>query len=223
MIKTRNSSSPASAGGIANGVIARKKAQEKYYLNPNHCEHCGAVIMIKAGCKVQSARRKNTCGHTCAGKLIAIKAGKTLRKKMEKVTFTCELCGEEVTYTRKIVYDNYIRRYCVECRPKATVLARGCSLVDGDVTKGDLFSRGASWQSARSRIRQHAIRMFKESGRDRACVVCGYSAHIEIAHMKAVADFDGEATLSEINALTNLVALCPNHHWEYDHDLIDYL
>ena len=44
------------------------------------------------------------------------------------------------------------------------------------------------------------------------CFVCGYNNHVEIAHIKAVSDFDKEAELSEINNINNLVALCPNHH-----------
>ena len=35
---------------------------------------------------------------------------------------------------------------------------------------------------------------------------------------KAVADFDDGTLVSEIN---NLIALCPNHHWEYDNGLLE--
>ena len=40
--------------------------------------------------------------------------------------------------------------------------------------------------------------------------------YIEVAHIKAVADFSDGSTLAEINSINNLIALCPNHHWEYD-------
>jgi hypothetical protein len=36
-----------------------------------------------------------------------------------------------------------------------------------------------------------------------------------------VKDFPPEAKLTEINAIDNLVALCPTHHWEFDHPLPD--
>ena len=36
----------------------------------------------------------------------------------------------------------------------------------------------------------------------------------------AVSDFDDSALISEINSKDNLIALCPNHHWEYDHGLL---
>lgn len=48
-----------------------------------------------------------------------------------------------------------------------------------------------------------------------------YDKHIEIAHIKAVADFDDGTLVSEINDINNLIALCPNHHWEYDNRLLE--
>ena len=37
-----------------------------------------------------------------------------------------------------------------------------------------------------------------------------------ICHIKPVAEFDDDATLEEINARENLIALCPNCHRELD-------
>lgn len=39
-----------------------------------------------------------------------------------------------------------------------------------------------------------------------------YDKHIEIAHIKSVAEFDDSVTIAEINSIDNLIALCPNHH-----------
>jgi hypothetical protein len=50
-----------------------------------------------------------------------------------------------------------------------------------------------------------------------ACVRCGYAIHVDIAHRMAVSAFPDTATVVEINALDNLMPLCPNHHWEHDH------
>ena len=47
-----------------------------------------------------------------------------------------------------------------------------------------------------------------------------YNKHIEIAHKKAVSDFDDSATIAEINDINNLIALCPNCHWEFDNGLL---
>ena len=48
------------------------------------------------------------------------------------------------------------------------------------------------------------------------CLVCKYSNHVEVAHVKAVSKFSDDTLVSEMNDLQNLMYLCPNHHWEYD-------
>lgn len=52
------------------------------------------------------------------------------------------------------------------------------------------------------------------------CLLCGYSKTIQVCHIKPVREFNLSATLSEINHLTNLIGLCPTHHWEMDHNLM---
>lgn len=83
-------------------------------------------------------------------------------------------------------------------------------------SKGELFSSRSNWQSARSAIQRKARRVWSASGKPLKCVVCGYNAHVEIAHIKAVSDFSDETLVKDINAIENLTALCPNHHWEFD-------
>jgi hypothetical protein len=48
------------------------------------------------------------------------------------------------------------------------------------------------------------------------CAHCGYAKHVELAHIRAVADFPDTATLGEVNAPDNVLPLCPNCHWEFD-------
>ena len=87
-------------------------------------------------------------------------------------------------------------------------------------TKGELLNDRKNYQSYRSTIRKLAESIYKASGKPCYCAKCGYSKHIEIAHIKAVSDFDDSATITEINSIDNLIALCPNHHWEYDHGML---
>lgn len=48
----------------------------------------------------------------------------------------------------------------------------------------------------------------------------GYESTLS-SNLKAVADFDDGTLVSEINDINNLIALCPNHHWEYDNGLLE--
>ena len=52
------------------------------------------------------------------------------------------------------------------------------------------------------------------------CSICGYDKHVEIAHRKPIASYPKDTLISEINNPKNLIALCPNCHWEFDNNMI---
>lgn len=87
-------------------------------------------------------------------------------------------------------------------------------------TKKELISNRKNYQSYRSSIRRLAEVTYKNSGKPLKCFICGYDKHVEIAHIKAVSDFDNDALIKDINSKDNLIALCPNHHWEYDNGIL---
>ena len=89
-----------------------------------------------------------------------------------------------------------------------------------DKTKGELFEHRKNWQSARSCIQKLARKTFFENNKTPKCAICGYSNHVEVAHIKAVSEFEDTATVREINSMDNLIGLCPNHHWEYDNGIL---
>jgi hypothetical protein len=85
-----------------------------------------------------------------------------------------------------------------------------------DLTKGEIFKRYGSYQGGRSMICKNAKRAYNESGRDKKCFECGYERKIDIAHIRSVSSFPLDSKISEINDINNLLALCPNHHSEFD-------
>ena len=87
-------------------------------------------------------------------------------------------------------------------------------------TKGELLSERKNYQSYRSSIRKLAEKVYKDSGKEFKCAICGYDKHIEIAHIKAVSDFPDDTSIAEINNINNLIGLCPNHHWEFDNGIL---
>lgn len=60
--------------------------------------------------------------------------------------------------------------------------------------------------------RQKGMKLFS------SCINCDYSKHIEIAHIKAITSFPKTTLISEVNHESNLLPLCTNCHWEFDHD-----
>lgn len=53
-----------------------------------------------------------------------------------------------------------------------------------------------------------------------ACLDCGYSLHVDICHVRDVKDFPMSTTVGVVNDPNNLVALCKNHHWEFDNGFL---
>lgn len=88
----------------------------------------------------------------------------------------------------------------------------------GQRTKDEVS--GNNWWAKRVPIAKHARRVFSLSDKPKECLICGYNKHYEVCHVKAIADYDNTITIEEINNIDNLVALCRNHHWEYDNGLI---
>ena len=69
-------------------------------------------------------------------------------------------------------------------------------------------------------IRQNA-RKYSKYFYPTNCMLCGYDKHYEVCHVKDLKNFTREETIYEINNKNNLIHLCPNCHWEFDHNQID--
>lgn len=102
---------------------------------------------------------------------------------------------------------------------KARILVEKFNFLIGK-TKQEVFDKHSNWQSARTSIRRFAAYVFHQSGKNKSCFNCGYNKHTEICHIKAVSEFEKEILIEVINHIDNLVALCPNCHWEYDNNIL---
>ena len=127
------------------------------------------------------------------------------RQKVQRYCITCGILIGEGTTCRK--------KYCDECRPNTNIQW-------SEITLQEIENK-QKYQS-HSRIRELARRKVKNIPRFSRCSECGYSNHIEICHIKAIKDFDKDANIEQINDLSNLVSLCPNHHWEFDNNILPF-
>lgn len=51
--------------------------------------------------------------------------------------------------------------------------------------------------------------------------ICRYDKHYEVCHIIPISNFKNEDKMFEVNKPSNLIALCRNCHWEFDHNLMD--
>lgn len=145
-------------------------------------------------CKLETANPK-FCSRSCSS---SFNNRSNPRRSLQGA---CSGCGTSISSSRK---------FCQGCRA-----AYRSNL--GDRTKAQLRAEGnANFGGNYPYIRNHSRRTYESSGRSMACHVCDYDTHIEVCHIRDVNDFPESATVREINDINNLVALCRNHHWEFD-------
>lgn len=159
----------------------------------------------------------------------AIKSRQRALEKYYAAPNICKFCGSVIPVPdkariREIRTKQFCNRSCAQrfnnhLRERKTHI-RPRDWPSLKMTKGELLARHKSRFSVRAKIRVIAKILFVESGRLHECANCGYDKTVNVCHIKAVSDFDDEATIGEINALSNLIGLCPNCHWEYDHGIL---
>lgn len=172
-------------------IETARTARELYNSSPNSCLTCDRQILHVAG-RLRDTTSKKFCNASCAAK--------TNNPKRRKQNH-CSGCNSVISKASE------------RCR---TCSSRARPVELDSTTKSDLFGRRRNWQSARSSIRENARKVYVRSDKPLECIVCGYSKHVEIAHRRPVSDFSGDALVSEINSIGNLMPLCPTHHWEFD-------
>lgn len=181
--------------------LKRQLAISNYYRNPNLCQRCGIVIPIKDHEKVADVRKRMFCGRSCSSIV------KVAGRKKTSANRRCKICGDDFEINRGSNNRFSGRRRCDNCTLAAV----------SKTTKGELRRRNKNW---RATIQGHARDCFVESGLTLQCVVCQYRIHADVCHVKPVCEFADTEEVSAINCINNLVALCKNHHWEYDHSLM---
>jgi len=70
-------------------------------------------------------------------------------------------------------------------------------------------------------VRRNARVAMKFYGGKAACKVCGFDVHVQVCHIKSIPRFPKDTPLKVVNSIDNLVYLCPNHHWMFDHGMIN--
>ena len=168
-------------------------------LNYN-CTHCNKEIKKSLGDSKKSKSNNHFCNSSCA----ASYNNKTPKRKIQR---TCANCDELVANCKTSLCEIHLQKYkegkftnktLGEYRNKPSLKDKHPSWVNGHIRA---FAR--SW-------RKNLISL--------PCAKCGYSKHVELAHIKGVSTFDDNSLLSEVNSESNIIQLCPTCHWEFDNE-----
>ena len=129
-------------------------------------------------------------------------------RRRKKQKYYCEKCGQLIGEGQ-----NFSRRkFCNKCNPNN---------VDWNNITLKQVKEKRKYQP-HSRIRDLARKKALQYNRFYQCSNCGYNKHVEVCHIKSIDSFNEDSCIGEINSLSNLVGLCPNCHWEFDHGLLPF-
>lgn len=157
------------------------------------CHKCNKQVKKSPTEVKRNKSGKMYCSRSCAAQ---VNNKEFPKRKMEGI---CK-CGKPT---------NKFRTYCNACYT--------ITLID-EKTYGEL--KGDTKYQKNSRIRSHARNKYLKSNLPKHCILCEYSKHIDICHIKDISSFPDETLIKEINNLNNLLALCKNHHWEFDKNIM---
>ena len=216
----------------------REKALTNYYNNPCYCKQCGEIIKVKPKERIRDVKRRTFCSIKCTN-LYAKENAKSYpnrcKCKIQQLTDAQIIKGVEnsnswIELSFNLGYKNRFpkksKEELIDRLEKLNLLETFIQKIENPIsfkkkTKKEVFENTKNWQFARSQIQKRARAAYQKSDKPKYCVICGYNKTYQVAHIKAVSDFSGEITIEEINSLDNLIALCPNHHWEYDNGLLN--
>ena len=143
------------------------------------------------------------CSRTCS----AITNNKLYKKRTTKKV--CIVCNKKVS--------SYKNSRCNKCKLEYERNLRENKTIEEFKNSPSVKNKHPSWASVYIR---HMCRYRHKHLTRLPCAKCGYTKHVELAHIKPVASFPPDTLIKEVNASTNIIQLCPNCHWELDHGLI---
>lgn len=180
--------------------MSHKYKDSVQYLKCGHCDKevrrtpsqiCGKVF----------------CSQSCAAKI-------NNQGKRRHPPRNCKKCQKQYITTGK----HKSLKLCIDCKATLFTTEQAKNMSIKEYTEREsVKNKHPSW-------RFNHIRNFNRSwNKDlvgKPCQVCNYSVHTELAHIKAISDFPEDEKLGIINDPSNILVLCPNHHWEFDKGIL---
>lgn len=183
-------------------------------LLPLTCEHCQALFykpkneILKVLAVPDYSSRCRYCSRACLAEV---------QKRF--IAQPCDNCSTLVYKQRK----NFRRSKLHFCNTQCLLEYKQIHIkpktpqqLPKYITLADIpykANRANQYDIVRSRAR-HKYKHLYEKG----CQHCGFTEHVEVCHRIPITQFLPTAKIDdEVNAPENILILCPNHHWCFDH------
>jgi hypothetical protein len=160
------------------------------------CTYCNQPL--------KGTNQKKFCSRSCA----ATYNNKVFRKRKAKLR-KCRTCDAMIGGVK-----HGQRLHCFDC-------IKNCKHIKGKPMKTqtieEIVKRAGS--NRYDGIRTNARAIYKKELDNPCCEKCGYTKHVELCHKRAISEFEKTTLVVEVNKRDNIMFLCPNCHWEFDHEL----
>lgn len=114
-------------------------------------------------------------------------------------------------------------KYCIKCNkylPNAKRHGSMCTDCNGNFVDWENTTLDEVYKKRRyqrnSRLRTRSRLKYLKSNKPKHCIYCGYNKHFDVCHIQGIDTFPIDTVVSVVNSIDNLIALCKNHHWEFD-------
>lgn len=174
------------------------------------CGQCGETVSKYVS--PTDIKEMNFCSQSCSASF------QNKRSPKRKPQGKCQTCGAAIPSGKT---------FCAEHKkvrvPIAKMTVKKCAgnpkVLRGrnQKTLGEAKNTTGRPANAFTGVRFNARVEMEEAKIPKVCAACGYSKHVQCCHKKPISSFPPETLIGVVNALSNLVWLCPNCHWEYDH------
>jgi hypothetical protein len=156
-------------------------------------------------CNIKLIRRdqKKFCSKSCAGSYNGTAFPK--RSKEKEQWPKCHKCENKVAYRKG--------KYCRECIHNKEHY-QGAGAIERQTISFASRRGGANRYDA---IRANARFTYRDFLKTPCCEKCGYNKHVELCHKQSISSFPKDTLVADVNKRENILFLCPNCHWEYDH------
>jgi hypothetical protein len=160
---------------------------------------------ITCQAELKKRSQKKFCNQSCAAK-----HNNVISPKRTADTFKCKTKDCNIMLKK-----SGCRSFCSECISLNKHL-RGHDRSNSTIE--EVVKRQGS--NSYDAVRANCNNLYKSEKKNPLCQNCGYNKHIELCHIQPISSFPKETMLKIVNARENILFLCPNCHWEYDHGML---